>query len=109
MLVRNKDVFIHLYYSKYRDDVLKAIYMALGPIVAKGVQDCAAKSDAELTEYSEKIVVGFYMDICMGVFGRFIHKKMVDDPDYVAEVYRTLLLDHDTKKVLADLSRLKHS
>lgn len=106
MIANRRNVFIHLYYSKYRDDMLKAIYMVLGPIVANGVQDCAARSDSELTEYSEKVVVGFYMDICMGVVGRFIHKKMTDNPVYVAEMYRMMLLDHDTKKVLKDVSEL---
>ena len=106
MLIERKNVFIHLYYSKYRDDMLKAIYMVLGPIVAHGVQDCAARSESELTDYSQKIVVGFYMDILMGVVGRFIHKRMTDDPDYVAAMYKTMLMDHDTKKVLKDLSNL---
>ena len=109
MIASRKNLFNHLYNSKYREDLLKIIYINLGPIVAAGVVDCAEKTDSEIDERTEKILTGFYMDICMGVFGRFIHKKMVDDPDYVAEVYRTLLLDHDTKKVLADLSRLKHS
>ena len=106
MLAERKNVFVHLYYSKYRDDMLKAIYMTLGPIVATGVQDCAAKSESDLNEYCEKIVVGFYMDIFMGVVGRFIHKKMTDDPKNVAEIYKTMLMDHDTKKMLRDLSEV---
>lgn len=106
MLVKNKNIFTHLYFSKYREDMLKTIYMVLGPIVAHGVEVCAAKVETELNEYSQKIVVGFYMDICMGIIGRFIHKKMTEDPAYVAEIYKTLLMDHDTKKVLKDLSAI---
>ena len=106
MLASRKNVFIHLYYSKYRDDMLHAIYMVLGPIVGHGVEDCAAKVAADLNEYNQKIVVGFYMDICMGVVGRFIHRKMIDDPAYVTDIYKTLLLDHDTKKVLRDLNAI---
>ena len=108
MIASRKNLFNHLYNSKYREDLLKIIYINLGPIVAAGVVDCAEKTDSEIDERTEKILTGFYMDICMGIIGRFIHDKMSENPEKLVQIYNTILEDHDTKSVLKNLSALNN-
>lgn len=105
-LMLHKDVLVHLYFSKYRREMLLMIYRSLEPVVKEEVEDTAAIQGVVLSDRDIRFIVTFYMDILIGTAGRFIHRRMTDDPEYLAGRYGAMLTDNLPNSVvkIAELS-----
>lgn len=100
MLVENRDVFLHIYNSKFREDLLATVDKRVAPIVRSCVDKYIAEADVELDAFDRRIINAFYMDIYMGVARRFMRNRMADAPDYVISRYGALLKNHGIRSVI---------
>ena len=94
MLIDNKDVFMHLYFSKYKDDLLGMINARVQPMVGLCMDKYAEEAGVVLDDFDKKILVAYFMDVYIGGFNRFMRNRLSDDPDYIISRYKVLVRGH---------------
>jgi len=100
VLIDKKEFFLHIYNSKYREDLFSIITRRVEPLVRSCVEKYASEADVVLGDFDKRIIVAFYMDIYMGAARRFMRNRMVDAPDYLISRYGALLKNHCIRSVI---------
>lgn len=91
MMAERKNVFIHLYYSKYRDELLHVISSRAEPYMYKYMRYCEEKAGVRLNDNDRQVLIDFYMDVYMGGVSRYLSRKLEDDPDHLMSIYGVVL------------------
>lgn len=104
----HQKVFLHLYSSKrYHDEMMRIIGSKMRAITERSVDKCISEKDADISEFSRNIVVGFYLDLYMGVIDRYLSAKMSYDSEAIGSIYDAIMYDHSTQEALIRLSTIK--
>lgn len=103
-LAARKAVVMHVYNSKYRYEMLRAMGNTVAPILEEGIKEVGARLDGvEFDPEAVELLKELYMDIFMGITSRYIADGMTRDPQQIARVY-DLLMDKHTANALVMIS-----
>jgi hypothetical protein len=99
----NKDVVMHLWNSKLKDEAFDAISSHAYMIIARGIHECEVESGIRVPRQDEAIMAGLYLDIFMGLLRRYMEQKMTQDPKQLVRGYGAVL-EKDTSFGLKRIS-----
>lgn len=102
-----KEFFIHLYFSKYREDLIKVISESARPNIEKCILTYAEETGITLDDHSREMLVSIYMDIYLGEIRRYFDSRMADDPAHVIQTY-ACILNGMTKSMIVKLNQLSN-
>lgn len=101
----NKDVVMHLWNSKMKDEAFDAIAAQAYKIIAKGINEREKEAGIKILRQDETIMTGLYLDIFMGLIRRYMEQKMTQDPKQLIRVYGAIL-EKDTSYGLKRISEM---
>lgn len=107
MLSDRKAVVMHLYDSRYRQDVLAAISGSIRPVIENGIRECARDAKVEVDDHDQTIMADMYIDVFMGLISRYLDNRMTDDPDRLVYVYETMMTNR-TIETLNSINELRN-
>ena len=101
----NRDIVMHLWNSKWRNEAFEAISSHAYKIIARGIHECEVDSGIRVPRQDEAIMAGLYLDIFMGLLLRYMEQKMTQDPKQLVRIYGAVL-DKDTSSGLKRISEM---
>ena len=101
----NRDIVMHLWNSKWRNEAFEAISSHAYKIIARGIHECEVDSGIRVPRQDEAIMAGLYLDIFMGLLRRYMEQKMTQDPKQLVRIYGAVL-DKDTSYGLKRISEM---
>lgn len=100
-LTARREFVMHVYNSKYRYEMLRAMGNTVAPILEDGIREVESRLDGESFDPdSVQLLKELYMDIFMGITSRFIADGMTRDPRQIARVYDLLMSKHTANALI---------
>ena len=94
LLYAKKNVYLHIYFSSRREDLINIIGKYGKALVEKGIADCAEDKKLIVSDKDRKFMTRFYMNVFMGIIVDFFESRMSDDPEYIASRCDAMMRHH---------------
>ena len=82
---------MHLWNSKWRYDIFRAVADHVYPIIVNGINECEAKAGLTVSDEDKTIIAGLYQDIFMGLITRYMRERMEQNPEELLKIYGSIL------------------
>lgn len=86
--------FLHVYNSSRQDEMLAMIRRSGCDLVSRGIDDVVRDFALSVSDKDYDFMLSFYMDVFMGIIGRYFREGMKEDPDYLAHMCDVMMRYH---------------
>lgn len=101
-----KNMYIHVYCSSYRKEMMKMIEKYGRILVQRGIADCARDNGTEVTKKDNDFMLNFYIDVFMGIIDRYFYGNLSDDPKRIA-IQCNVMMEHSLRDNLRRFAELE--
>ena len=91
MMISERVFFTHIFCSKYREELMRAIQARVEPQLYSRVVWYAGKAGVSLTERELSTVAAFFTDMFINGLRRFADMRFEDDPDEAVTLISSLV------------------
>ena len=103
---QRKTVFLHIYRSSSREDLLRIIERYGARLVERGIGQCAADRNLPITERDRRFMVHTYLYMFMGMVDSYFSDGMRETPAYIASRCEAMMA-FSIRAALRRLQKLK--
>lgn len=89
----NKKVFLHIYYSTYRDEFIKMIEKYGSTLIRNAINAISAEIGVSISNRDRDFMTKFYMYVFMGIIRDFLNERMEESPGFIAERCHAMMKD----------------
>ncbi|MCR5181543.1 MAG: TetR/AcrR family transcriptional regulator [Clostridia bacterium] len=89
-----KKRILHIYFSSYRDELIRMIRKYGEILVKRGISDCSEDMGIEVDEKDSAFMLSFYMNVFMGIVVDYLDGRMSESPEYIASRCDAMMRSH---------------
>lgn len=89
-----KKRILHIYFSSYRDELIRMIRKYGEILVKRGISDCSEDMRIEVDEKDSAFMLSFYMNVFMGIVVDYLDGRMSESPEYIASRCDAMMRSH---------------